>query len=202
MSEPAGEPGTGGQDPLAAFLASEDPLLDKIYGYIRRRLCDSDDVPGVFEETMKAFVAYADRKDLPVEEYLPVMFGIARRKIADAWRALSRRAAAELPQEPSDLALLADACVEAYGAVDLRLDVENALSRLTPKQRRVLVLRAVDQLTREETARAMGVSVSRVKALTEEARAKIFLHGSLKDYEPRTATRRRITQTGTSEAQA
>ena len=52
---------------------------------------------------------------------------------------------------------------------DLQLTLEQALARLTPKQRRVLVLRYYDDLTEVETARVLGIGVGTVKSTHRQA---------------------------------
>ena len=56
---------------------------------------------------------------------------------------------------------------------DLRLTLDQALSRLTAKQRTVLVLRFYEDLTEVETARAIGLSTSTVKSTTRQALARL-----------------------------
>lgn len=52
---------------------------------------------------------------------------------------------------------------------DLRLTLDQALARLTPKQRTVLVLRFYEDLTEVETARALGISAGTVKSTSRHA---------------------------------
>jgi len=52
---------------------------------------------------------------------------------------------------------------------DLHLALEQALGRLTPKQRRVLVLRYYEDLTEVETARVLGIGVGTVKSTHRQA---------------------------------
>jgi RNA polymerase sigma-70 factor (sigma-E family) len=52
---------------------------------------------------------------------------------------------------------------------DRRLLLHQALSRLTPRQRAVVVLRYYDDLTERETAEALGVTVGTVKSQTHLA---------------------------------
>ncbi|HSU01894.1 MAG TPA: SigE family RNA polymerase sigma factor [Nocardioides sp.] len=56
---------------------------------------------------------------------------------------------------------------------DLRLTLDEALGRLTPKQRTVLVLRFYEDLTEVETARAIGVSLGTVKSTTRQALGRL-----------------------------
>lgn len=56
---------------------------------------------------------------------------------------------------------------------DLRLTLDQALARLTPKQRTVLVLRFYEDLTEVETARTLGLSTSTVKSTTRHALGRL-----------------------------
>ena len=55
----------------------------------------------------------------------------------------------------------------------LRLTLEDALGRLTAKQRTVLVLRYFEDLTEVETARTLGVSTGTVKSTTRQALGRL-----------------------------
>jgi RNA polymerase sigma-70 factor (sigma-E family) len=61
------------------------------------------------------------------------------------------------------------AAAGAEDATDRRLLVSEALGRLTPRQRAVVVLRYYDDLTERDTAEALGVSVGTVKSQTHLA---------------------------------
>ena len=56
---------------------------------------------------------------------------------------------------------------------DLRLTLDQALARLTPNQRTVLVLRFYEDLTETETARTLRLSTSTVKSTTRQALARL-----------------------------
>lgn len=58
-------------------------------------------------------------------------------------------------------------------APDLRLTLEDALARLTPKQRTVLVLRYFEDLTEVQAAQALGVTAGTVKSTTRQALARL-----------------------------
>lgn len=56
---------------------------------------------------------------------------------------------------------------------ELRLTLEDALGRLTAKQRTVLVLRYFEDLTEVQAAHALGVSAGTVKSTTRQALARL-----------------------------
>ncbi len=64
------------------------------------------------------------------------------------------------------------AAPEGDGA-ETRLVVLQALARLTPAQRRVVVLRHFDDLTERETAAVLGVSIGTVKSQNAAALARL-----------------------------
>lgn len=57
--------------------------------------------------------------------------------------------------------------------VDLRLMVQAALGRLTPRQRTVLVLRFFEDLPEAEVARLLGVGVGTVRSTTHRSLARL-----------------------------
>jgi RNA polymerase sigma-70 factor (sigma-E family) len=59
------------------------------------------------------------------------------------------------------------------GDTDTELTVRQALRRLTPKQRAVLVLRYFEDLTEAQTAEVLGLSVGTVKSNTRDALARL-----------------------------
>jgi RNA polymerase sigma-70 factor (sigma-E family) len=56
---------------------------------------------------------------------------------------------------------------------DLRLSLEQALARLTTRQRTVLVLRFFEDLTEVQTGHALGISAGTVKSTTRQALARL-----------------------------
>ena len=83
-------------------------------------------------------------------------------RFVDGWR---RRRLLELPWASPPDAAGGD---EAGTATD-RLTLQDALVRLTPKQRAVLVLRFYEDLTEQQAAAALGVSPNTVKSQTRVA---------------------------------
>ena len=84
----------------------------------------------------------------------------------DAWRWRRHQ------PDPVDLAGRDDLVphpADAPDAVDARLTLGDALRRLTPRQRAVLVARFYEDRTEVDTARVLGCSVSTVKSQTRHA---------------------------------
>jgi RNA polymerase sigma-70 factor (sigma-E family) len=65
--------------------------------------------------------------------------------------------------------------VDATADLDERLDLEDLLRALPPRQRAVLVLRFYDDLTEAQTAAALGCSVGTVKSQSHHALNKLRL---------------------------
>ena len=61
----------------------------------------------------------------------------------------------------------------ASADTDLRLSLEQALARLTTRQRTVLVLRYFEDLTEVQTADALGIGAGTVKSITRQALARL-----------------------------
>ena len=56
---------------------------------------------------------------------------------------------------------------------DVRFSLEQALARLTPKQRTVVVLRYFEDLTEVQTGHTLGISAGTVKSTTRQAFARL-----------------------------
>lgn len=85
----------------------------------------------------------------------------------DTWRRRRREvltAPAELPE---------DAVASGTGAVHDRDTLVRALARLTPRQRRVVVLRHLVGLTEREVAEDLGISTGTVKSTSSRALAAL-----------------------------
>jgi RNA polymerase sigma-70 factor (sigma-E family) len=87
------------------------------------------------------------------------------------WR---RRRVAEVL--PGELPERRDRASEDNATVALRLVLLDALSRLTARQRAVLVLRFFEDLSEVQTAELLGVNVGTVKSQTSKALARLRTH--------------------------
>jgi RNA polymerase sigma-70 factor (sigma-E family) len=82
------------------------------------------------------------------------------------WRGLGRRPRETLTDQPPQAAAPAT-------DVELRLVLNQALGRLTPRQRAVLVLRFYEDHTETQTAALLGCSVGTVKSQTRHALSRL-----------------------------
>jgi RNA polymerase sigma-70 factor (sigma-E family) len=84
------------------------------------------------------------------------------------WRLAWRRHETSMAEPPDTVA-----AADGTGAVDLRLALRQALARLTPRQRTVLVLRYFEDLPEDRIARLMGCSVGTVRSTSHRALARL-----------------------------
>lgn len=191
----------GGQDLLAAFRASNDQLLDKVYYYVRSRV-PQHDVDDVFQEIDVALSVWVlTRRQQPE---VSTIMAVARNKVVDFWREQEKRKPGVLT-EPTDLQLLSSEMVDSSEDLTCRVDVERALAPLDDEERRALLLTHGYNFTQEEAAAMMGVPRGQVRRRVTSAINKIVANAHLAGYgedpNPESDTRR-TTQTGTPEGRA
>jgi len=87
---------------------------------------------------------------------------------ADRWRRVARRA-----EQPLFAAGAGPAVPDQTAAIDDHDYLMRALARLAPRQRAVLVLRYLDDLSEVETARMLGCSVGSVKSQAARGLARL-----------------------------
>ncbi len=85
------------------------------------------------------------------------------------WR---RRESRHIPQEPSSIDG-PDPLADRADDVALTLAVREALARLAPRQRAVLVLRYFEDLSEARTAEILGISVGTVKSHARDGLARL-----------------------------
>jgi RNA polymerase sigma factor (sigma-70 family) len=138
-----------------------DQLLDELAPYVRR-LC--------------ARIAPAAADDATQEALLAVFRGLPSLHAPEAimtWvRSVTVRTAMRLVRQPDqELAAgttLAERSVPSFEGL---ADIDDALARLPPSQRAVLVLRTREGLTEQEIATALGIPAGTVKSRLHRARA-------------------------------
>jgi RNA polymerase sigma-70 factor (sigma-E family) len=145
---------------FAEFVDARGPALMRTASLLTRDAGHAEDA--LQEALTKAALKWPSiSRDGNPEPYVrQVLYTV----VVDRWRWRSRRAP-EVAGEPPDTALPTDVFADA----DRRLVLREALSRLTARQRQVLVLRFYEDLTEVQTAQVMHCSVSTVKSQTRHA---------------------------------
>jgi RNA polymerase sigma-70 factor (sigma-E family) len=123
-----------------------------------------------------------DRLEGAPEAYARV---VLTRLATDRWRWRSRRVG-EVFADPPETSAQHDVAAE----VTTRHQVIGALDTLTARQRAVLILRYFDDLSEQQTAQALGVSVGTVKTTASRAIARLRTTIPALDAEPFTEASR------------
>jgi RNA polymerase sigma-70 factor (ECF subfamily) len=165
--------GVAGRDPAAAVRraqagdanAFEELVLafgPRLHRFLAVRLADERDARDALQETLLAAWQGLPRLR-SADRFWPWLAGIAANKAADA----ARRRPPANGHRPE---LAAEAVADAHKG----LVVRQALDRLPPAWRDVLLLRLVLGLSEEETAAALAVRVGTVKSRTARARSRLL----------------------------
>jgi RNA polymerase sigma factor (sigma-70 family) len=164
---------------LAAARSGDQAALEALYrdlappvlGYLRvQGAREPEDVASeVFVALVRGLAGFkGDERD-----FRSWVFTIAHRRLVDERRRNSRRL--ETPADPETLRLLGpagDVEGEALARLGGRPAVQ-ALHRLTPDQRAVVLLRVLADLPVAEVARVLGKSAGAVKTLQRRALARL-----------------------------
>lgn len=137
---------------------------DDLCRFVRRRIDDGDDVVA---ETF--LVAWRRLEDVPTDdgEARAWLFGVARKQMANRRRKNARMVAW------SGMEAAADQAAEATAAVDARLDLGRAFSRLAGADRECLALVAWDGLTPAQAAAVLGISANAFSVRLHRARRRL-----------------------------
>jgi RNA polymerase sigma factor (sigma-70 family) len=161
----------GGEDPLAALLQGHSQPLEAFIAHRVRG--DGQAVEDLTQLTIMHVVAYHDRTGglPPGDEAVRLLYKIAERRVYDWYQQRSAHTTRTVLC-PSDSDLLTEA-VSSTEPIDesvaRRIDLTRALSRLTPAQRRALVLVYVDGLSYQTAAAVMGISIDGLKGHLKRA---------------------------------
>jgi len=149
-----------------------DRHADDILRYASARL-GSNLAEDVTAETFLAAFRARSRYDLSRGNARPWLYGIVIRQIGKRRRAESRyRQALNRVQAETVIADFGDRVADRVTAEQLRPRLSAVLSGLSHQDRELLLLVAWTDLTYEESAQALGVSVSAVKSRLHRIRAR------------------------------
>jgi RNA polymerase sigma factor (sigma-70 family) len=154
-----------------AWAELYDDVARDLSRYVRAsRVDDPDNVVG---DVFLRAVGALGRFDGDRRAFRAWMFALARNAVIDEHRKIVRRRTEPLPPEVlAEIGPAADAEREALRALAERR-VREALDRLSPDQRDVLLLRILGDLTIDEIASVLGKRPGAVKALQARGLARM-----------------------------
>ncbi|WP_405858191.1 SigE family RNA polymerase sigma factor [Streptomyces sp. NBC_01515] len=129
-------------------------------------LCGGDRHAG--EDLLQNALAKAAGRWQRIDEPEAYVRQILYRQQVSRWRLKWRRREVSVAEPPEP-----GAGTDAAAAADLRLVMREALSRLTARQRTVLVLRYFEDLPEADVARLLGCSVGTVRSTTHRSLARL-----------------------------
>jgi RNA polymerase sigma-70 factor (ECF subfamily) len=152
-----------------------DWLAPDLRSFIRRLgVRDVDDVLG---ETMLQLVRDINRFSGDVRELRPWAFRVARNRVIDASRKISRRVReVPFPETENDTTTSGDTLITVgiTSAGDIDLDeLARALDILTPQQREVLWLRYALDISLDDTAQIVGSTPDAVASMAHRALSRL-----------------------------
>ena len=147
----------------AAYRALLDDLGPEVLGFLRRWISETFDVDDAYQETFIALhrARHTYQPSRPIE---PWLFAIARNVAIDFARRRRARSAHEV-----QVATAPERLVE--GERDLRVQFEQALQRLSPRQRQAFEMLQVEGLSVAEAAARAGTTTGALKVRAHRAYA-------------------------------
>jgi RNA polymerase sigma-70 factor (ECF subfamily) len=154
-----------------------DDHFDRVYSYVARRVASRDLAEDVTADTFRAAIESIGK--LKRQDPYLWLLGIARRKVADAFRDERKRRSVRLGSE-----LDAVACPDHERPDEVALTVERAAElrklvlRLPEDQREALLLQHLELLSQDSIAHVMRKSPAAVNSLQQRARSNILKWGA------------------------
>ena len=142
----------------AAFEELFARYCQPLDGFFRRRLNDAGRAEDLTQETFLAVIHATSRYE-PRALVRTYLYGIALKLLAAERRKQLRNAAAQSDSEPA-----------IEGATDVVLWVRQALGKLDPSEREILMLREYEQLTYLDIAELLRIPVNTVRSRLFRAR--------------------------------
>jgi RNA polymerase sigma-70 factor (ECF subfamily) len=154
-----------------AFQQLQEELEPQIRRFVRRLIGSSFAEDDIIQDTFIALYRNLDRIE-PIEKLRPYLYGIARNRCYTELRSTRRMEAVSIDDEPeldfgeTSIILADDASPpeEVTHWLMLHLEVQQAMSKLPELQRQVLVMYSEENLSYQEIAEIMNISVGTVKS--------------------------------------
>lgn len=131
---------------------------DYIYGYIYGMVQNKSEAEDLLQDT---FVKVMKSNTNEIENMKSWLITIARNTIYDHWRREKR------------IVNLKPFIRRKKRDIDLKLDIEREIERLSPKLKEVIILREINQLNYGEIADILGVEKGTVKSRLNRARRQL-----------------------------
>ncbi|MEO0292830.1 MAG: RNA polymerase sigma factor [candidate division WOR-3 bacterium] len=143
------------------FLDYNEYIYKYIYGMVQNRAEAEDLLQDTFIKVIKA-------QNTDVKNWKNYLLTIARNTVYDHWRKKKNKISLDFLK-----------LKERKKDIELRLDIEKGIRKLSPKLKEVLVLREINQLEYKEIAEILGIEKGTVKSRLNRAREELknFLEG-------------------------
>jgi RNA polymerase sigma-70 factor (ECF subfamily) len=139
-----------------------------VYSYARRALGDEELALEVAQDTFARAFRYRASWKPGSGSVRSWLFAVAANRIRDARR--ERRDEPVAIEDPGLLAATGEEGLEAFARGALREEVVRAIEELSPEHREIVTLKYVSDLSYEEVAEVLGLSVSAAKMRALRAR--------------------------------
>ena len=146
-------------------LANPQPLMERTYAYVAYRIGAGPEAEDVTSEVFEQALRYRHTYDASRGEPISWLIGIARRCIA---RSLAAR-----PPLTSLAGEELDASVDLAGESLDRIELRQALMRLSERDRELLALRYGSDLTAREIGRVLELTTNAVEVALHRALARL-----------------------------
>lgn len=144
------------------FLDYSDYVFKYIYGMVQNRAEAEDLLQDTFIKVMKA-----SNKD--IRNWKSYLLTIARNTVYDHWRKRKNKYNLDLFKLKTK-----------ERDIELKLDIEKGIKKLSPKLKEVIILREINKMEYQEIADVLGIEKGTVKSRLSRARDELknFLEGS------------------------
>lgn len=151
------------QDARAAFRELYERTSPRIGAYLRRVTGSPEWSEDLLQDTYVRYLN-AQRPEMDERQTVSYLFRIATNLVYDGWRTMRRE------REWEEATPAATSAPEPVG---LRRDVEDALAKLSAKERALVWLAYVEGYPHKDIARVLGVKDASVRVLLFRARRKL-----------------------------
>lgn len=152
-----------------AFGKIYDLFARRIYRFVYFKVSSVEEAQDITADVfLKAWSYLIDEKGQDIRHLSAFLYGMARNRVIDHYRSMSREA---LPLAEHAEETIADAR-DAYAKIDAKIDtnlLEKQLRSLKDEYREVLVMKYLDELDTAEIAKILGKSHGNVRVLLHRA---------------------------------